>query len=44
MKLMTESLNSYEKDLHDNKIRLRVMGELGKLPKSLRTKLKKDNE
>ena len=41
MKLMTESLNSYEKDLHDNKIRLRVMGELEKLPKSLRTKLEK---
>ena len=39
MKLIIDSLNTYENDLIINKIRLRVMGELDKLPKLVQKRL-----
>ena len=41
MKLLVGSLNAYEQELHDNKIRLRVMGQFERLPLLVRNRLKK---
>ena len=41
MKLLINSLNTYEKELHDNKIRLRVMGQFERLPLPVRMRLQK---
>lgn len=41
MKLLIGSLNAYEQELHDNKIRLRVMGQFERLPLPVRLRLKK---
>jgi len=40
MKLLTRSLNTYETELHKYKIRLRIMGEIERLPQMVRRKLK----
>ena len=32
MKLFIESLNTYEEELHDSQIRLRIMGQIERLP------------
>jgi len=41
MKLLINSLNAYEQELHDNKIRLRVMGQFERLPLPVRMRLQK---
>ena len=41
MKLLVGSLNAYEQELHDNKIRLRVMGQFERLPLPVRIRLQK---
>ena len=41
MKLLVSSLNAYEQELHDNKIRLRVMGQFERLPLPVRMRLQK---
>ena len=41
MKLLISSLNAYEQELHDNKIRLRVMGQFERLPLLVRKRLQK---
>ncbi|HEY5621481.1 MAG TPA: isoprenyl transferase [Pontiella sp.] len=41
MKLLISSLNAYEQELHDNQIRLRVMGQFERLPLPVRTRLQK---
>ena len=41
MKLLISSLNTYEQELHDNKIRLRVMGQFERLPLLVRKRLQK---
>lgn len=41
MKLLADSIEAYEKDLHEKQIRLRVMGQLERLPRSVRTRLQK---
>ena len=41
MKLLIGSLNAYEQELHDNRIRLRVMGQLERLPLPVRRRLQK---
>jgi undecaprenyl diphosphate synthase len=41
MKLLIGSLNTYEQELHDNKIRLRIMGQFERLPLAVRMRLQK---
>jgi undecaprenyl diphosphate synthase len=41
MRLLVSSLNAYEQELHDNKIRLRVMGQFDRLPLLVRKRLQK---
>jgi len=41
MKLLVGSLNAYEQELHDNHIRLRVMGQFERLPLPVRMRLQK---
>lgn len=41
MKLLVNSLNAYEQELHDNKIRLRIMGQFERLPLPVRMRLQK---
>ncbi len=41
MKLLVSSLEAYEQELHDNKIRLRVMGQFDRLPLLVRKRLQK---
>ncbi|MEE9369004.1 MAG: isoprenyl transferase [Pontiella sp.] len=41
MKLLVSSLNAYEQELHDNNIRLRVMGQFERLPLPVRMRLQK---
>jgi len=41
MKLLVSSLEAYEQELHDNRIRLRVMGQFEKLPLPVRMRLQK---
>jgi undecaprenyl diphosphate synthase len=41
MKLLVSSLNAYEQELHDNKIRLRIMGQFERLPLLVRKRLQK---
>ena len=41
MNLLIDSLNTYEQELHDHKIRLRVMGQFDRLPLSVRNRLKR---
>lgn len=41
MKLLISSLEAYEQELHDNNIRLRVMGQFDRLPLPVRMRLKK---
>ena len=41
MKLLISSLNAYEQELHDNNIRLKVMGQFDRLPLPVRLRLKK---
>ena len=41
MKLLTHSLNEYEQELHENNIRLRVMGQFDRLPLPVRMRLQK---
>ncbi len=41
MKLLVSSLDAYEQELHDNKIRLRVMGQFERLPLPVRKRLQK---
>ncbi len=41
MKLLISSLNAYEQELHDNKIRLRIMGQFERLPLPVRMRLQK---
>ncbi len=41
MKLLVSSLNAYEQELHDNQIRLRVMGQFSRLPLLVRKRLQK---
>jgi undecaprenyl diphosphate synthase len=41
MKLLISSLNAYEQELHDNNIRLRIMGQLERLPLPVRMRLQK---
>ncbi len=41
MKLLVHSLNEYEQELHDNRIRLRVMGQFSRLPLPVRMRLQK---
>lgn len=41
MKLLVSSLNAYEQELHDNQIRLRVMGQFERLPRFVRQRLQK---
>lgn len=44
MKLLISSLDAYEQELHDNKIRMRVMGQLDRLPLPVRRRLNKTLE
>tara|TARA_X000000950_G_scaffold282743_1_gene382160 strand:+ start:489 stop:1232 length:744 start_codon:yes stop_codon:yes gene_type:complete len=41
MKLLIESLNAYEEELHENHIRLRIMGQLERLPLPVRKRIQK---
>ncbi|MBN2685394.1 MAG: isoprenyl transferase [Pontiellaceae bacterium] len=41
MKLLISSLNAYEQELHDNNIRLRIMGQFERLPLPVRMRLQK---
>jgi undecaprenyl diphosphate synthase len=41
MSLLVESLDAYEQELHDNQIRLRVMGQMDRLPSFVQKRLKK---
>ena len=41
MKLLIESLNTYEQELHDSQIRLRIMGQLERLPTPVRKRIEK---
>jgi len=41
MKLLINSLNAYEQELHDNNIRLQVMGQFDRLPLPVRMRLQK---
>lgn len=41
MKLLVSSLEAYEQELHDSKIRLRVMGQFDRLPLLVRKRLQK---
>ena len=41
MHLLVDSLNAYEQELHDNRIRLRVMGQFDRLPPLVRKRLQK---
>jgi undecaprenyl diphosphate synthase len=44
MKLLISSLDAYEQELHDNQIRLRVMGQFNRLPLLVRKRLQKTME
>lgn len=44
MKLLISSLDAYEQELHDNQIRLRVMGQFERLPLPVRKRLQKTME
>lgn len=44
MKLLVSSLNAYEEELHNNRIRLRVMGQMERLPLPVRRRLQKTME
>ena len=41
MKLFIESLNTYEEELHDSQIRLRIMGQIERLPSPVRKRIEK---
>jgi undecaprenyl diphosphate synthase len=41
MKLLIQSLDTYEQELHENRIRLRVMGQFERLPLPVRKRLRK---
>ncbi len=41
MKLLVSSLDAYEQELHDNQIRLRIMGQFERLPLPVRMRLQK---
>jgi undecaprenyl diphosphate synthase len=41
MKLLISSLEAYEQELHDNRIRMRVMGQFERLPLPVRMRLQK---
>ncbi len=41
MKLLVSSLDAYEQELHDNRIRMRVMGQFDRLPLLVRKRLQK---
>ena len=41
MKLLVSSLDAYEQELHDNQIRLRIMGQFERLPLPVRIRLQK---
>jgi undecaprenyl diphosphate synthase len=41
MKLLISSLDAYEQELHDNQIRLRIMGQFHRLPLPVRKRLQK---
>ena len=41
MRLLISSLNTYEQELHENRIRLRVMGQFERLPLPVRRRLQK---
>lgn len=41
MKLLINSLEQYEEELHENEIRLRVMGQFERLPRPVRKRLQK---
>ncbi len=41
MQLLVGSLNAYEQELHDNKVRMRVMGQLERLPLLVRKRIQK---
>ncbi len=41
MKLLIESLNTYDQELHDSQIRLRIMGQLERLPTPVRKRIEK---
>jgi undecaprenyl diphosphate synthase len=41
MKLLLSSLNAYEQELHENRIRLRIMGQFERLPLPVRMRLQK---
>ncbi len=41
MKLLVSSLNAYEQELHDNNIRLQIMGQFKRLPLPVRMRLQK---
>lgn len=41
MKLFIESLNTYEEELHDSQIRLRIMGQIERLPAPVRKRIEK---
>ena len=41
MKLLVSSLNAYEQELHENNIRLQVMGQFERLPLPVRMRLQK---
>ncbi len=41
MKLLISSLDAYERELHDNRIRMRVMGQFDRLPLPVRARLQK---
>ncbi len=41
MKLLVSSLDAYEQELHDSKIRLRIMGQFERLPLLVRRRLQK---
>lgn len=41
MKLLIESLNTYEQELHDSQIRLRTMGQIERLPAPVRKRIEK---
>jgi len=44
MKLLISSLNAYEQELHENRIRMRVMGQFDRLPLPVRMRLQKTIE
>ena len=44
MKLIVSSIKDYEEELHENQIRLRIMGQIERLPLFVRTQLNKTME